>query len=78
MVFQAQRAGSQQPRHAPIAIKIAAVTSYSLRGMRMIRWLLVRLGLGEITLPATQPGSSIMPGKVNPVMCEMLIQSARR
>jgi fumarate hydratase class II len=33
-----------------------------------------RCGIGEISLPATQPGSSIMPGKVNPVMCEMLIQ----
>jgi len=33
-----------------------------------------RLGLGELRLPATQPGSSIMPGKVNPVMCEMLLQ----
>lgn len=33
-----------------------------------------RAGLGEIILPATQPGSSIMPGKVNPVMCEMVIQ----
>jgi aspartate ammonia-lyase len=29
-------------------------------------------GLGEINLPAVQPGSSIMPGKVNPVMAEML------
>jgi fumarate hydratase class II len=29
-------------------------------------------GLNEITLPAVQPGSSIMPGKVNPVMAEML------
>jgi aspartate ammonia-lyase len=29
-------------------------------------------GLGEIVLPAVQPGSSIMPGKVNPVLCEML------
>jgi len=35
-----------------------------------------RCGIGEIKLPATQPGSSIMPGKVNPVMCEMLMQSA--
>ncbi len=35
-----------------------------------------RSGLGEIKLPATQPGSSIMPGKVNPVMSEMLVQSA--
>ncbi len=33
-----------------------------------------RSGLGELKLPATQPGSSIMPGKVNPVMCEMLVQ----
>ncbi len=33
-----------------------------------------RTGLGEITLPAVQPGSSIMPGKVNPVMFEMLNQ----
>jgi aspartate ammonia-lyase len=31
-----------------------------------------RTGLGEIDLPAVQPGSSIMPGKVNPVICEML------
>ena len=31
-------------------------------------------GLGEIELPAVQPGSSIMPGKVNPVLAEMLSQ----
>jgi fumarate hydratase class II/aspartate ammonia-lyase len=31
-----------------------------------------RTGFGEIVLPAVQPGSSIMPGKVNPVMAEML------
>jgi fumarate hydratase class II len=34
-----------------------------------------RCGIGEIKLPATQPGSSIMPGKVNPVMCEMMMQA---
>lgn len=33
-----------------------------------------RAGFGELLLPATQPGSSIMPGKVNPVMSEMLVQ----
>ncbi len=33
-----------------------------------------RCGLGEIHLPPVQPGSSIMPGKVNPVLCEMLLQ----
>ncbi len=31
-----------------------------------------RSGLGEIDLPANEPGSSIMPGKVNPTQCEML------
>ncbi len=33
-----------------------------------------RCGLGEIRLPETQPGSSIMPGKVNPVICESVMQ----
>ena len=43
-----------------------------------IRWLGSgpRCGLGEINLPPTQPGSSIMPGKVNPVMAEALLQAA--
>ncbi|KIL40095.1 aspartate ammonia-lyase [Gordoniibacillus kamchatkensis] len=35
-----------------------------------------RAGLGEISLPSRQPGSSIMPGKVNPVMCEVVNQVA--
>lgn len=35
-----------------------------------------RAGLGEISLSARQPGSSIMPGKVNPVMCEVVNQVA--
>ncbi len=33
-----------------------------------------RCGIGEINLPSLQPGSSIMPGKVNPVILEMMIQ----
>ena len=33
-----------------------------------------RCGLGEISLPANEPGSSIMPGKVNPTQCESLAQ----
>jgi fumarate hydratase, class II len=43
-----------------------------------IRWLASgpRCGIGEITIPATQPGSSIMPGKVNPVMSEMALMVA--
>ena len=41
-----------------------------------LRWLSSgpRCGIGEIRLPETQPGSSIMPGKVNPVMCEAMMQ----
>src|SRR4029077_16444660 len=39
-----------------------------------IRWLGSgpRCGLGELTLPANEPGSSIMPGKVNPTQCEAM------
>ena len=42
-----------------------------------IRWMGSgpRAGIGELTLPAVQPGSSIMPGKVNPVIAESLIQA---
>lgn len=43
-----------------------------------IRWLASgpRLGLGEITIPANEPGSSIMPGKVNPTQCEAITMIA--
>jgi fumarate hydratase class II len=56
------------------ALKSAAVSLIKIAND--IRWLGSgpRCGLGELRLPATQPGSSIMPGKVNPVMCEMVIQ----
>lgn len=37
-----------------------------------------RCGIGELILPAIQPGSSIMPGKENPVICESVIQVACR
>ena len=39
-----------------------------------IRWLASgpRCGFGEINLPANEPGSSIMPGKVNPTQCEAM------
>ncbi|MCH2178218.1 MAG: class II fumarate hydratase [Mariniblastus sp.] len=45
-----------------------------------IRWLSSgpRCGYYEIALPSRQPGSSIMPGKVNPVMCESLMQLTAR
>ena len=43
-----------------------------------IRWLASgpRLGLGEIRIPANEPGSSIMPGKVNPTQCEQVTMVA--
>ena len=43
-----------------------------------IRWLGSgpRCGIGELKLPAVQPGSSIMPGKVNPVICEAVVMAA--
>ena len=45
-----------------------------------VRWLASgpRCGLGEITLPANEPGSSIMPGKVNPTQAEALTMAVAR
>jgi fumarate hydratase class II len=45
-----------------------------------LRWLASGpyCALAEIQLPETQPGSSIMPGKVNPVMCEAVLQVCAR
>lgn len=55
----------------------------ALRGLAVVlmkiandlRWLASgpRCGIGELKLPATEPGSSIMPGKVNPTQCEALV-----
>jgi fumarate hydratase class II len=56
------------------ALKAVAVSLMKIAND--IRWLGSgpRAGLGELKLPALQPGSSIMPGKVNPVICEMVLQ----
>ena len=76
----------EAPNHfeSQAAIDACVETSGALKSLAVglikiandIRWLGSgpRCGLGELKLPATQPGSSIMPGKVNPVMCEMVIQ----
>jgi fumarate hydratase, class II len=76
----------EAPNHfaAQAAIDACVEASGALKGVAIslikiandIRWLGSgpRCGLGELKLPATQPGSSIMPGKVNPVMGEMVIQ----
>ena len=59
-------------------LKTVAVSLFKIAND--IRWLGSgpRCGIGEILLPETQPGSSIMPGKVNPVMCESVMQVCAR
>jgi len=58
------------------ALKTVAVSLVKIAND--IRWLASgpRCGIGEIKLPDTQPGSSIMPGKVNPVIAESVLQAA--
>src|SRR5437868_712767 len=69
--FEAQ-GGKDAVVEASGHLKTIAVTLFKIAND--IRWLGSgpRCGIGEIRLPATQPGSSIMPGKVNPVMSESL------
>src|SRR6185436_17104780 len=59
-------------------LRAIAVSLFSIANN--IRWLGSgpRCGFYEITLPDRQPGSSIMPGKVNPVMCESMMQVCAR
>ncbi len=58
--------------HSSSTLKSAACTLIKIAND--IRWLGSgpRCGFGELTLPANEPGSSIMPGKVNPTQCEAL------
>jgi len=58
------------------ALKTVAVALFKIAND--LRWLSSgpRTGIAEIRLPSLQPGSSIMPGKVNPVMSEMMMQIA--
>ena len=58
--------------HAHGALKTLAVSLMKIAND--VRWLASgpRSGLGEIRIPENEPGSSIMPGKVNPTQCEAL------
>lgn len=60
--------------------QLRAIASTLFNMANNIRWLGSgpRCGFYEVKLPDRQPGSSIMPGKVNPVMCESLMQVAAR
>jgi fumarate hydratase class II len=55
-------------------LRVVAVSLYKI--CNDLRWMGSgpRAGLGEIAIPDLQPGSSIMPGKVNPVICEAVCQ----
>ncbi len=56
------------------ALKVAAVSLIKIASDIRLLSCGPRTGIAEIAIPELQPGSSIMPGKVNPVMPEMLIQ----
>ena len=56
------------------ALKIAAINLSKIANDLRLMSSGPRTGLNEINLPSRQPGSSIMPGKVNPVMCEVINQ----
>jgi fumarate hydratase class II len=58
------------------ALKVVAVSLNKIANDIALMGSGPRAGLAEIKLPALQKGSSIMPGKVNPVMCEVAIQVA--
>lgn len=57
---------------------LKALAGNAMKIANDIRWMASgpRSGLGEITIPANEPGSSIMPGKVNPTQCEALTMVA--
>lgn len=71
--FEAQAARDDCVEVAGLIAVVAASTTKIANDIRLLGSG-PRAGLAEIRLPVTQPGSSIMPGKVNPVMSEMLIQ----
>ncbi len=56
------------------ALKVLAVSLTKIAGDLALLGSGPRTGIGEIFLPELQKGSSIMPGKVNPVMCEVVLQ----
>ena len=79
----AVRDRAEQVRGAGLARRDGARPAPALRGLAValmkiandMRWLASgpRCGLGELMLPENEPGSSIMPGKVNPTQCEAMV-----
>jgi len=74
--------------HAQASLDTVVAAHGALRGAALALWKIAsdvrlmgmgpRAGLGELALPETQPGSSIMPGKVNPVIVESLTMVVAR
>ena len=74
--------------HAQATLDVAIAAHGALRTIALSLWKIAsdvrlmgtgpRAGIGEIALPETQPGSSIMPGKVNPVIVESLTMVVAR
>ena len=58
------------------ALKVVAVSLTKIANDLVLMGSGPRTGLGEVALPELQKGSSIMPGKVNPVICEVVLQVA--
>jgi fumarate hydratase class II len=73
--FEAQ-GGRDAAVQASGSLKTLAVALYKIASDVRLLASGPRAGLGELELPALQPGSSIMPGKVNPVICEAVTQVA--
>src|SRR5581483_7145397 len=67
--------------HDELVFAHGAVTTLAVSLMKIandIRWLASgpRCGIGELIIPENEPGSSIMPGKVNPTQCEAMTMIA--
>jgi len=73
--FEAQHA-KDGVVHASGALRTIAVSLSKIAGDIRLMGCGPRCGIGELKLPAVQPGSSIMPGKVNPVICESVVMAA--
>jgi len=71
--FEAQ---ASQDTSVEISGQLKAVAISLMKIANDLRWLAAgpRCSIAELRMPAIQPGSSIMPGKVNPVTCESLLQ----
>ncbi|MEZ5660384.1 MAG: lyase family protein [Burkholderiaceae bacterium] len=74
----AAMAGQQAPLSLSAQLRALAITLQKVANDLRMMASGPHAGLGEIALDALQPGSSIMPGKVNPVVCEAVLMACAR